>query len=221
MDISRQDQEHRDHRRSIITRVLIFGGIFLLVIGALIAVGVKIYVWGTNHSALQFQEELFRQWEESPADPSNPGKPAPLPGEPALRIVIPSIEVDAIVVELANMDDLESLNKGPGHIPGTAYPGQSGNIVLSGHRTTYGAPFRRINELVPGDEIFLYTASGKYVYTVSEQLIVEPTDLSVLDQAGEPRLTLASCHPELSARQRIVVVSLLRESEAFVAVNPE
>jgi sortase A len=94
-------------------------------------------------------------------------------------------------------------------------------VVLSGHRTTFGAPFRRINELVPGDEIFLYTASGKYVYTVSEQVVVEPTDLSVLDQSGEPRLTLASCHPEFSARQRIVVVSLLRESEAFVAVSPE
>jgi sortase A len=221
MNISQQGQERHDHRRRVVTRILIVGGISLVVIGVLIAAGVRIYIWGTNRSASQYQEDLFRQWEESPVDPTAPGKPAPLPGEPALRIVIPSIEVDAIVVELASMDDLESLSKGPGHIPGTAYPGQPGNVVLSGHRTTFGAPFRRINELVPGDEIFLYTASGKYVYTVSEQVVVEPTDLSVLDQSGEPRLTLASCHPEFSARQRIVVVSLLRESEAFVAVSPE
>ncbi len=208
--------DEKKHRH-VVTRILIFGGLALILIGALIAVGVRIYIWGTNRIASESQEDLFRQWEEEPADLSTP----PLPGEPALHIVIPSIEVDSIVVELSALNDLENLSRGPGHIPGTAYPGETGNVVLSGHRTTYGAPFNRIDELAPGDEIYLYTSSGKYIYNVSEQFTVDPTDLSVLDQEGPARLTLTSCHPEFSARQRIVVVSFLAGTEGLVAAGPE
>ena len=90
-------------------------------------------------------------------------------------------------------------------------------MVISGHRTTYGAPFNRIDELRPGDEIFVYTASGRFSYGVSETLVVLPTDLSVLDQAGQDRLTLTSCHPEFRASERIVVVAPFKQGESLPA----
>jgi sortase A len=200
---------NRKHR--LLNRVLIIGGVSLIVAGLLVVAGVRVYVWNTNRTASQAQEELSRQWEQDPADPSR--ESVPPVGEPAVRIVIPRIEVDSIVVELAGLDDLENLNKGPGHIPGTAWPGEPGNMVISGHRTTYGAPFNRIDELEPGDEIIIYTASGRFDYAVSETLVVVPTDLSVLDQAGETRLTLTSCHPEFRASNRIVAVALFKGAE--------
>jgi sortase A len=200
----------RKHR--LLNRILIIAGIVLILAGLLIVAGVRIYIWNTNRTASRAQEELSRQWEEEPADPTRVPPPV---GEPAVRIVIPRIEVDSIVVELAGLDDLENLNKGPGHIPGTAWPGEPGNVVISGHRTTYGAPFNRLDELEPGDEIVIYTASGRFVYAVSETLVVVPTDLSVLDQSGETRLTLTSCHPEFRASNRIVVVAPLKQAESL------
>ncbi len=117
------------------------------------------------------------------------------------------------MVELWGLDDAENLKRGPGHIPSTAYPGQPGNCVISGHRTTYGAPFRNIEQLAPGDEILLITAENRYIYEVYEQRIVLPTDLTVLEQTGEAKLTLTACHPWYSAAQRIVVIARLVDSE--------
>ncbi len=94
------------------------------------------------------------------------------------RIIAEKIGLDAIVVQLSGLDDSENLKRGPGHIPGTAYPGQPGNMVISGHRTTYGAPFRHIEQLQNGDEIVLVTADSSYVYSVYDQRIVAPSDLS-------------------------------------------
>jgi sortase A len=130
-------------------------------------------------------------------------------GDGIARIVVPRLDLDAIVVELEGLDDTENLKRGPGHLPGTAYPGQEGNCVISGHRTTYGAPFRHIEELEPGDEIILETADARYTYLIYGQCIVLPTDLTVMEQGGEPRVTLTACHPWYSASRRIVVLGRL------------
>jgi sortase A len=138
-----------------------------------------------------------------------PAEPVP-EGEPTAHLRIPKIGVDKIVVEGVALPDLK---KGPGHYPDTPLPGQEGNAAIAGHRTTYGAPFNRIDELVPGDEIFVETVQGEFRYLVSEQQIVAPTQVDVLEDKGDDRLTLTACHPKYSARQRIVVVAQLAPGE--------
>lgn len=191
-------------------KVLIIVGLSLVLLGLLSLAGVYLYIYITDRRAASAQQELMRQWEENPA--SSEGGNVSV-GDGIARIVAADIGLDAIVVELWGLDDADNLKRGPGHIPGTAYPGQRGNCVISGHRTTYGAPFRHIEQLEDGDEIVLITAGKRYVYSVYEQRIVLPTDLTVLEQAGEPKLTLTACHPWYSAAQRIVVISKLLRSE--------
>jgi sortase A len=196
-------------KRSRASTVLIIAGSLLLLAGLSIFIGLKIWIWSTNREASEHQARLMEEWESHPQDPPAPGEPSPPSGSSVTRIEIPRIGLDAVVVELSGLDDLENLKKGPGHVPGTAYPGQEGNVVISGHRTTYGAPFNRVDELQPGDLVLLHTASAVFTYSVERSMVVQPTDLSVLDQSGQARLTLTSCHPEFRATQRIVVVALL------------
>lgn len=105
---------------------------------------------------------------------------------------------------------LADLTKGPGHYPQTAGPGEDGNFAVAGHRTTYGAPFFNLQELRDGDEIHVMdTAGDEYVYRFVEQRIVAPTNLSVIapHPLGEDRstITLTTCHPRFSNRQRMIV----------------
>jgi sortase A len=113
--------------------------------------------------------------------------------------------LDVIVVEGTEVADLK---KGPGHMKGTALPGQ-GNTVISGHRVTYSRPFFRIDELSVGDPIILYTPSSKYEYRVVEKRIVVPTDVSVIQPTSDARLTLTACHPLYSAKYRIIIIAKL------------
>ncbi|MEA3216359.1 MAG: sortase, partial [Acidimicrobiia bacterium] len=132
---------------------------------------------------------------------------SPQPGEAMAVIHIPKIKVERRVVEGTEVDDLR---KGPGHYPGTPLPGQTGNAAIAGHRTTYGAPFNRIDELAPGDEISIQTVQGTAVYQVdTPPVVVSPTQVEVLRDFGDSRLTLTSCHPKLSAAQRMVVTAKL------------
>ncbi len=198
-------------KRSRFNTVLIIAGCLLILAGLSVFIGVRVWIWATNREAAVHQARLMEEWSAHPVDPPSPEEPTPPPGSAVTRIEIPSIGVDAVVVELQGLDDIENLKKGPGHVPGTAYPGQEGNAVISGHRTTYGAPFNRLDDLGPGDAVLLHTASETFIYRVSETLVVQPTDLSVLDQSGPPRLTLTSCHPEFRASQRLVVVAVLEK----------
>ncbi len=191
-------------------RVLIWTGVSLVLCGLLVLAGVYAYIHYTNRRAAAAQEELFRRWEQHPAAPE---KERVSVGDGIARVRVPRLKLDAIVVELNGLDDSVNLKRGPGHIPGTAYPGQQGNCVISGHRTTYGAPFRHIERLAPGDEIVLETALARYTYLVYEQRIVLPSDLTVLEQGGEPKVTLTACHPWYSAAQRIVVIGRLYTAE--------
>ena len=153
-------------------------------------------------------------------------------GEPIARLTIPSIGVRKVVVEGVKVEDLRN---GPGHYRATVLPGQIGNSGVAGHRTTYGAPFNRIDELVPGDSINIRTVQGFHEYRVlpagdafaravddetidfafaegEEELghiIVRPADTWVLGDFGDDRITLTACHPKYSAARRIVVAAEL------------
>jgi sortase A len=146
----------------------------------------------------------------STTEPSAP--PPPPQGDAVARIRIPKIGVDSIVVEGVGVPDLR---KGPGHYPQTPLPGQKGNAAIAGHRTTYGAPFGNLDQLSPGDLIQIRTLQGSFRYRMTEQLIVKPTDVSVLDpvpvnpdkpaKGFKAMLTLTTCNPKYSAAQRLVV----------------
>jgi sortase A len=119
------------------------------------------------------------------------------------HLVIPAIGVNRYVVQGVAENDLQ---EGPGHYPGTPLPGQRGNVAIAGHRTTFGAPFFRLNEVVPGDLIYLTDTSGTtWVYSVQRVWVVAPTDVGVLDPAHKAELTLTTCNPRFEAISRLVV----------------
>lgn len=129
-------------------------------------------------------------------------------GDSLTRLRIPDIQVDVVVVE--GVSD-GALRAGAGHYPNTPLPCEPGNVGIAGHRTTYGRPFHDLDLLEPGDEIRLQVPIGECVYRVTETLIVHPSEVGVLAQTGEDRLTLTTCHPKGSARQRLVVTAELAE----------
>lgn len=127
-------------------------------------------------------------------------------GEAFARIVVPRIGLDAIVMNGVRPVDLR---RGPGWIDWTNLPGPTGTCGISGHRTTYGAPFRRVDELGPGDTIDLYSPYRRYRYEVTGTLIVRPSQTEVVDPTEQPTLTLTACHPPYSAAYRIAVQAKL------------
>ena len=139
-------------------------------------------------------------------EPPASAAPAAAPGDPVAVLRIPKLGLDKVVVEGT---DVSSLRKGPGHQPGTAPLGGPGNAVIGGHRTTYGAPFYRLDELRPGDEITVQVPTGEVRYTVTSSEVVEPTDVWILDPTPDDRLTLFTCTPRFSAAQRLVVTASL------------
>ena len=152
-------------------------------------------------------------------DPATaPATPAPPEGDPVGIIEIPKIGLQRVIVQGVAKADLK---KGPGHYPGTPLPGQAGNSGIAGHRTTYGAPFNRIDELSPGDDVTITTPQGRFTYEViaapgSDQApyVVPPSDVSVLSDKGDNRITLTACHPKYSAKQRIIVNAVLKAPPA-------
>lgn len=150
---------------------------------------------------------------------------APEPGGLVGRIQIPAIGADWYFLEGV---DLSILKDGPGHYMGTPLPGQQGNAAIAGHRTTYGAPFNRIDELTSGDEIIIsYTTGATFTYGYRSTEIVSPDETEVLqakdfDGDGEVdnMLTLTACHPKYSARERIVIRARLVEGEVAQPVPP-
>lgn len=127
-------------------------------------------------------------------------------GEALGRIDIPQIGVDKAIVEGTGTADLR---KGPGRYPDTAFPGLPGTTAIAGHRTTYGAPFRRIDRLKRGDTIVLRLPYATLRYRVQGTRIVEPTALWVTRDRGYDRLVLSACHPLYSAAKRIIVFARL------------
>ena len=127
-------------------------------------------------------------------------------GQPVGVITIPAIGANYVVVQGTDATDLAL---GPGHYPGTPMPGQPGNVGIAGHRTTYLHPFFDLNELVPGDPVYVTTPRGRFRYDVTRAVVVAPTDVSVLDPTPTPTLTLTTCNPRYSAATRLVVQASL------------
>jgi LPXTG-site transpeptidase (sortase) family protein len=167
----------------------------------------------TSRGQDELRNELQKEWSATPVtrtrDPKKVEPRRPALGKPLAVLDIPKIRVDnKVVVEGVGRDELR---KGPGHVPSTVLPGQAGTFGVSGHRTTYGAPFYRLNELAKGDTITVVTREAIYTYTVTRTAIVRPTETQVLDNVegpdGKPEatITLTTCHPRYSARQRLIV----------------
>ena len=187
----------------------------------------SLYVTGlvTAQEQDQLGDDLRSRWAEPAARPPAGSDPATVPvsldiGQGFALLHVPSLAgYDPWVV--VEGTSTEALKKGPGHISGTALPGELGNVVLSGHRTTYGAPFERFGELVPGDQVVLETATTWFTYTIRGSEIVAPTAVEVTyavpgDPDAEPTerlLTLTTCHPKYSARERLVVRAALTATD--------
>ncbi|MCW2984097.1 MAG: class sortase, partial [Conexibacter sp.] len=122
-------------------------------------------------------------------------------------VSIPRIGLKTVFVESTTHG---SLKKGPGHYRGTVLPGITGTVGLAGHRTTYGAPFRRVDELSKGSRIVVHMPYGTFTYKVTGTRITTPGDAAALvSHAGERKLVLTACHPLYSAAKRIVVSARL------------
>jgi sortase A len=132
-------------------------------------------------------------------------------GDTRGRILMPSVGVSEVFVEGTGAGDLR---KGPGHYPDTPLPGEHGTVGIAGHRTTYGAPFRNVDELERNDRIELRMPYGRFTYRVERTRIVPPTETSVIDRVDHDRLALSACHPLYSAAKRIIVFARLETAEA-------
>jgi sortase A len=210
--------------------------------GVIILLFVAYQLWGTSVQTARAQEDLEAELDDlldesgvatttSASTDTSAGTPPttvvpgavvgsatrPADGEAAGRIEIPRIGVDDVFVSGVSVRDLK---RGPGHYPDTPLPGEAGNAAIAGHRTTYGAPFKRIDELEPGDEILTTTVQGTFVYRVRETFIVRPSQSEVLDPTTVNQLTLTSCHPRYSARLRIIVVADLVGQPVPVPLPP-
>jgi sortase A len=126
---------------------------------------------------------------EAPAAPTGPRRSPPAPGSTIGRIEIPRLGVSAII---RAGTDARTLRLAVGYIPGTALPGENGNMGLAGHRDTF---FRKLRDINPDDEIRVTTRDGVYHYYVQRTNIVQPKDVWVLNPTGAPVLTLVTCYP--------------------------
>jgi len=189
---------------------------------ALIACGLVlvIYVSAEYVGMFRDQRQLERAWaeqERAPVGNLSSSAIASAPSDRLTRILIPKINLDAVVVEGTNNRDLM---KGPGHIRNTAYPGQAGNSVISAHRDTF---FRNIYELQKGDVIEVRRNGQANRYEVMSKKIVDPDDVSVIRPSKDARLTLITCYPTYfigPAPERLVVAAkLLPNSPTETAQN--
>ena len=139
--------------------------------------------------------------EDPPADPYAP--------TPIVEVGVIEIPKIALVHPVYEGITLTVIDHGPGHWPGSALPCQVGNTVFPGHRVTHTHPFMNLDQLSPGDHIVFHLADRDCVYAVTKTLIVQPTDLWVVDQTPAKTVTLIACHPKHSAAQRIVVQGTL------------
>lgn len=227
------------------SRILGALGRTLITLGVLLLLFVGFQLWGTGLEESSHQSDLggelssrVPEVKAKVADSSNAGATAqqlqtidpqaaptiapPAEGQALGVIKIAKIGLEKFIVEGTAKPDLK---KGPGHYLGTPLPGQAGNAAIAGHRTTYGAPFNRIDELVPGDRIETYTSQGKFTYEVMAPpeagihsgpgwYTVKATQSSVLDNTPDNRLTLSACHPKYSAKERIIVTAKLVSNAA-------
>ncbi len=188
-------------------------------VGVIVILFAAWQIWGSALLQHHTQTELAHQFAQDTVSSPRPDRPfvliastirvtGPPQGAVMARLQIPAIDVNQFVRQGTTTGDLEG---GPGHYVGTAVPGQAGNVALAGHRTTFGAPFNRLDRLRPGESIALTTLSGvRLTYSVSgPPSAVAASDVAILDDFGDDRLTLTTSTPKYSATRRLVVVALL------------
>ena len=208
-----------------------------MVAGVLILLFVVYQLYGTglahDRDQRQLQAQFGRRLAAAPTTTAPYAAPAgPTPSTAAVAgasapddcercvalIAIPKIGLNEVVVEGVEVEDLK---KGVGHYPDTKMPGQRGNVAFVGHRTTYGQPFNRLDELEPGDPILLTTLAGvTYRYEMMDQQKVTPDHTEVLDDTPDNRLTMTTCHPKRSAALRLIVTARLVTPVAADAALP-
>ncbi len=219
----------------------------LIATGLLMFAFVGYQLWGTGIQTAQAQNSLQDQFHDllagttttvttpvntdpSATDPSASSPSSTVPtavdrnesnGAVLGKLTIPKIGLtDYYFVEGVGLSDLK---KGPGHFKETPMPGQLGNAAIAGHRTTYGHPFYHLNDLEPGDLITVVTVDGTFVYQVTDQVIVSPSDYAKVIPTRNPEiatLTLATCHPAYTARKRLVVTATLVAEDSDPVKRP-
>jgi sortase A len=159
---------------------------------------------------------------EPPPPPPPPAEPTAQPIAPPANpraseaeVVIGHIEIPklGLSVPLRQGITLTQIDRGPSHWPGTAMPGQIGNVVVAGHRVTHTRPFRHIDKLVNGDEVVFTVEGQRWTYVVTGNQVVTPQALWIVDQTPAPTATLFACHPPGSARYRYVVHLALADGQ--------
>ena len=144
------------------------------------------------------------------ADPAPRTRPSAPPADE--RAKVPIVKIGEIRIPKIGLVHpiyegvtLTVVDRGPGHWPGSAVPGQLGNAVFAGHRVTHSHPFRNVDKLVPGDEIIFVMPNGTFTYKMTKQEIVKPADTWIVNPTQDATLTLFACHPPGSAAKRIVI----------------
>jgi sortase A len=235
-------RQHKSHppRGWVSKTSLVFGELLLtfgLIVFLFIFYELKVTDWINSGTQHRLTNTLQKQWDipvpkaiPSAVKPVAKPKPLVIPplkvvdhqGFAIIRIPRFSASFARVVVEGVGESDLQ---EGPGHYPGTALPGQIGNMVISGHRTTYGKPFNQMDELVNGDVISIQVAKVLYTYKVINKQVVQPTDVAVIlpvpGQFGvkptKRLLTLTTCNPEYSATQRMIITAQMTTPPTAVA----
>ncbi|MEY4632981.1 MAG: hypothetical protein RLZ18_353 [Actinomycetota bacterium] len=197
-----------------VDKVLDAAGRTMIATGLLLLSFVAYQLWGTGIAESRAQDKLAAQFRNTTtsiaATPTTTPAPAILKvGDIVGKINIPSIKVSKWIIAGVGYKQLE---KGPGLFAGSPLPGQLGNVAIAGHRTTYGAPFSRIDEVKKGDTITIDTSFGSFTYEVNgAPRIVNATDVAVVKTKDKSiaSLTLVSCHPKWTSKQRIIVTAVL------------
>lgn len=210
---------NKGNRRRLDT-ILDVTGRTLIATGLLMLAFVAYQLWGTGYAESRAQNKLADQFRSQSTttianvapSPTTSVKPiVPQLGDTVGQIEIPTIGLSKLVVAGVGYSQLQ---KGPGLFSGSPLPGQLGNVAIAGHRTTYGAPFGRLNELKNSDAITITTSSGVYKYiTKGSPRIVEATDVAVVKTVDKSlaSLTLVTCHPKWTSKQRLIVFATLEK----------
>lgn len=149
----------------------------------------------------------------APVSLPTPVRPPDDPYAPEPAIILGTIEIPrlGLAVPLNQGISLRSIDRGPSHWPGTALPGDPGNVVIAGHRATQTAPFRDIDQLQAGDAVVFTVGDERSTYRVTSHEVVTPDAMRIVEQTPEPTATLFACHPPGSAKYRYVVTLALDE----------
>jgi sortase A len=206
-------------------------GFMLIALGLLMFLFVGYQLWGTGIQEAQSQNRLESSFKnllaESSVEKPVLGIPSPIrepifiaQGDAVFFIQMPTINVTKYVVAGVETADLE---KGPGHYPSTPLPGELGNSAIAGHRTTYGEPFRHLDDLEIGDPIIITDLFNRtFTYTVTAQQIVKPSDswVTATTDPNKATLTLTTCDPEFSAKRRLIISAEMDLKSSEIAASP-